>query len=92
MTVKNSEIREWLRGMGMNLCDVESDDQLIPRISVNYCKLLGQDPNEEVMCIRDDVELRMSRSAFYELAVQQAVTLLRAVFDTCEEEADDIAE
>lgn len=86
MTCKNSELREWLQSLGINLCDVTKDDDLLSAIAVDFCHQLGLDPNEVVV----EGGTQCTRSTLYESQARSLLIMLRAIRNVLRREAGDL--
>ena len=84
MACKNSELQDWLSSIGINLCDVVKDGELIEQVAVEFCKQAGLDPNEsvELAVVSQDGKPGIThslRSTLYEPQARAFLLMLRSL-------------
>lgn len=83
MNPKNSELRDWLNSIGINLCDVTKDDDIVSQVASEFCRQLKLDPAQLIQ--HDNVQC--TQSAFFEPQTRSFLAMLRAFHVVLNQEA-----
>lgn len=85
MHPKNSELRDWLNSIGINLCDAVNDDEIVAQTAVEFCRQLKLDPEQLVQ----DGGSQSTQSTFFEPQTRSFLAMLRAFHVVLNREAGD---